>query len=298
MKANLARYGMTIQPTLAATLQALAETPGHWTPFAGGTDLMVFLESGSLPPQNFLSLLHLPELRGITITPQTITLGALTTHREIRENPLLQQEFPNLCQAARETGAISIQNRGTLGGNLANASPAADSPPALLSYDAELELISQRGSRRIPYRDFHFGYKKTQRAPDELIIKIILNRISISNSRIFRHFYRKVGTRKAQSIAKIGLAGFTKVREGRCEDIRISFASVAPIPIRCLQMEAKIRGEKWNPLLVREIPKFLAQEIKPIADIRSTSEYRLHIAQRLLLEMLRQAYHVELDRQS
>ncbi len=116
--------------------------PDVWKPFAGGTDLMVLLEAGKLPHRKFLSIWHLPELRGIEVTPEHVTLGAVTTYTQVRRHELLADEFPLLCRAAAETGSIATQNRGTLGGNIANASPAADSPPALLVYDAELELVS------------------------------------------------------------------------------------------------------------------------------------------------------------
>src|SRR3989475_7488595 len=169
-----------------AALDILAREPGAWKPFAGGTDLMVLLESGNLQQRRFVSVWGLPELRGIEETPDSLTLGALTTYTEIRRHPVLAREFPLLCLAAAETGGIATQNRGTLGGNIANASPAADSPPALLAYDAELELISKAGVRRIPYSNFHRGYKQMDLRPDELLRAIRLPRMS---DRF--HYYRK-----------------------------------------------------------------------------------------------------------
>ena len=137
----------------------LADEPGMWRPFAGGTDLMVLLEAGKLPPGKYVSLWGLTELGGIAVATDTVTLGALTTYAEVLGHPVLRSEFPLLCRAAEQTGGVATQNRGTLGGNIANASPAADTPPALLVYDAELELVSARGSRRVPYDRFHTGYK-------------------------------------------------------------------------------------------------------------------------------------------
>src|SRR5207253_8152473 len=146
---------------------------------------------------------NLKELRGIDVSNEQITLGALTTYTEVQANRVLREEFPMLCQAAKETGGIAIQNRGTLGGNIVNASPAADSPPALLAYDAELELVSKEGERRIPYSGFHIGYKQMEIQPGELLRAIRLPR----GGERLTNYYRKVGTRKAQAISKTCFAG-------------------------------------------------------------------------------------------
>src|SRR5262249_16812439 len=150
---------------------------------------------------------NLKELRGIEVTEDQVALGALTTYTEVQEHPIMQKEFPMLCQAAKETGGIAIQNRGTLGGNIVNASPAADSPPPLLAYDAELELISKSGARRIPYSKFHRGYKQMDINPDELLRAIHLPRAQAERF----HYYRKVGTRKAQAISKVCFAGMMEM---------------------------------------------------------------------------------------
>src|SRR6185369_2866096 len=162
-----------VNPTSLDDALALIAT-GDWKPFAGGTDLMVLLEAGKLTHQKYVNIWPLDELRGIEVTPNSITLGALTTYSEVQANQILRDEFPMLCQAASETGGLAIQNRGTLGGNIVNASPAADSPPALLAYNAELELLSVRGSRWVPYQSFHTGYKQTIMQPDELLARIRL----------------------------------------------------------------------------------------------------------------------------
>src|SRR5262249_30594565 len=151
------------------TLDLFAQPNNKWKPFAGGTDLMVLLEAGKLPHQSYVNIWQLDELRGIEVTDDYVVLGALTTYTEVQEHPVLPKEFPMLCQAAGETGGIAIQNRGTLGGNIVNASPAADSPPALLAYDADLEFISKSGKRRIQYADFHQGYKQMDIHADELL---------------------------------------------------------------------------------------------------------------------------------
>ncbi|MCI0624297.1 MAG: FAD binding domain-containing protein, partial [Acidobacteria bacterium] len=165
MRAYLPAYQMKALPSLSDTLAVMAREPGVWQPFAGGTDLMVLLEAGKLTHRNYLSLWHLSELRGIEVTPEYLRLGALTTYSQVLDHLTIQQECPLLCKAASETGGVATQNRGTLGGNIANASPAADSPPALLVYDAELELISATGTRQVPYHRFHSGYKKMDLRP-------------------------------------------------------------------------------------------------------------------------------------
>src|SRR5213082_2845438 len=176
MRTYVPAYELVLPATLNEALDVLARDIGAWKPFAGGTDLMVLLEAGKLPHQNYVNIWNLEELRGIEVTDDQVILGALTTYTEVQSHPVLQTEFPMLCEAARETGGIAIQNRGTLGGNIVNASPAADSPPALLAYDAELELVSNAGARRIPYSKFHIGYKQMDIRADELLLVIRLPR--------------------------------------------------------------------------------------------------------------------------
>src|SRR6266581_2200088 len=176
MRAYVPAYDLRVPQNLSETLALLAIEPGTWQPFAGGTDLMVLLEAGKLAQKRFLSLSKLVELRGMEVMADAVMMGALTTYTEIQTHPLLQAEFPLVCSAARETGSIATQNRGTLGGNIVNASPAADSPPALLVYDAEIELVSARGTRWLPYHEFHTCYKKMLLAPDELLRRIRLPR--------------------------------------------------------------------------------------------------------------------------
>src|SRR5687768_6919235 len=202
MRAYLPAYELISPAGLREALDLLANQPGVWQPFAGGTDLMVLLEAGRLPHKNYLNIWNLSELRGIEVSNEHVTLGALTTYTEVQAHPTLREEFPMLCQAASETGGLAIQNRGTLGGNIANASPAADSPPALLAYDAEVELSSINATRWVPYHGFHTGYKQMIMRPDELLRRIRLPRVSTE----INHYYRKVGTRKAQAISKVRFA--------------------------------------------------------------------------------------------
>lgn len=272
MRAYIPGYELCVPETLTEALERMTAEPGRWRPFAGGTDLMVLLEAGKLNHRRFLSIWRLPELRGITITSHSVILGCLTTYTDVLRHETLCREFPLLALAAAQTGAVATQNRGTLGGNIANASPAADTPPALLVYDAEVELLSSRGSRWLPYREFHTGYKTTRLGADELLARIRLPR----NMAGFIHYYRKVGTRNAQAISKVCLAG---VRSELTGEVRIALGSVAPVPLRCWKTEAAIREG-------RDGLATLAAEIKPIDDMRSTASYRLRVSQNLLKEFL------------
>ena len=282
MRAYIPAYDLRVPGSLSEALALIGREPGVWQPFAGGTDLMVLLEAGKLPHKKFLSLTKLADFRGIECTADAVLLGALTTYTEIQAHPILQAEFPLLCTAARETGSIATQNRGTLGGNVVNASPAADSPPALLVYDADVELVSERGLRWLPYHGFHTGYKKMQIAPNELLRAISLPR----RAQQWKQYYRKVGTRKAQAISKVCFAGAARMENGTVRDIRVALGSVAPIVLRAVKTEAAIRGNRITPDNIAAAKGVLAREIAPIDDIRSTARYRLRVAQNLLQEFL------------
>jgi CO/xanthine dehydrogenase FAD-binding subunit len=282
MRAYVPSYQLIRSPDLSSALETLAREPGVWRPFAGGTDLMVLLEAGKLPHRNYLNIWNLKELRGIEVTDQYVTLGALTTYTEVQQEKVLQQEFPMLCQAASETGGLAIQNRGTLGGNVVNASPAADSPPALLAYDAELELVSLKGARWVSYHGFHTGYKQMIIGTDELLTRIRLPR----RAENVQHYYRKVGTRKAQAISKVCFAGTAQVRDRKIQDLRIALGSVAPVPLRCVKTEDALRGSDIDQTTIDRAMVVMANEIVPIDDIRSTSNYRQKVSLNLLADFL------------
>jgi CO/xanthine dehydrogenase FAD-binding subunit len=267
---------------LSEALSLLASGPEVWKPFAGGTDLMVMFETGKLAHKRFVNIWGLPELRGIEVADGHVTLGALTTYSEVQMDETLRREFPLLCRAASETGGLAIQNRGTVGGNIANASPAGDSPPALLVYEAELELVSARGTRTLPDSGFHTGYKQMLLRPDELIKSIRLPRTTQN----WRQFYRKVGTRKAQAISKICMAAMAQLNDGVIADIRIAFGSVAPTVVRCLKTEEALKGKKLDAATIGAARTALAGEISPIDDIRSTANYRLQVALNVLEDFL------------
>lgn len=284
MRSYLPAYDLRVPRDLREALELIEREPGVWKPLAGGTDLMVLFEAGKLPHKKLLSIWKLRELKGIELTPEQVTLGALTTYTQVLAQATLQQEFPLLCQAARETGGIATQNRGTLAGNIANGSPAADSPPALLVYDAELELVSARGSRWVPYHGFHTGYKQMVLRPEELIQRVRLPRAK----KAWQQHYRKVGTRKAQAISKVCFAAAAAVEAGTIRDVRIALGSVAPTPLRCMKTELVLKGQKLAAAVIEAAKDALSREIAPIDDMRSTARYRQGVALNLLEEFLRQ----------
>ena len=280
MRAFIPAYQLVTPQSLSEALTIVASDSGTWRPFAGGTDLMVLLEAGKLPHKNYLNIWNLSELRGIEVSDAYVSLGALTTYTEVHNHEILRAEFPMLCQAAKETGGIAIQNRGTLGGNIVNASPAADSPPALLAYDAELELVLKHGERRVPYLKFHTGYKQMDIRPDELLRAIRLPRAPNQ----LTQYYRKVGTRKAQAISKVCFAAVGSMNDGKIESVRIALGSIAPIPLRCVQTENALRNQTIDSLAAAR--DALGSEISPIDDLRSTRDYRLRVSLNLLEDFI------------
>jgi OHCU decarboxylase len=292
MRSNPAEYELIAPGRLEAIVQRLADEPGRWLPIAGGTDVMVQYAAGKLPARQLVSIWNLPELRGIQTLPEEIRIGSGCTYTELREHDGIAREFPLLASAACWTGGIANQNRGTLGGNIVNASPAADSLPALLAYEAELILVSARGERRIPYVGFHTAYKKTQLAPDELIRTICLRRGFSEHL----HHAKKVGGRNAQAISKVCIAALGRLRAhtageeigGTIEDVRIALGSVAPVPLRLTEVEAIVKGKSVDRELLYLVRKATADAIRPIDDIRSTARYRAAVAGNLVVEFLEQ----------
>jgi CO/xanthine dehydrogenase FAD-binding subunit len=283
MRSNAAEYDLVAPASLRAALTALAQDPGRYTPIAGGTELMVALSAGRLPQRHLLSINHLRELRFIENEPDAITIGSGVTFTDIRRSAAIASDLPLLGHAASWTGSIANQNRGTIGGNIVNASPAADSPPALLAYEAELSLISARGTRTLPYRDFHLGYKRTALAPDELLYSIRIKR----NFSGYISYARKVGTRNAQAISKVAIAGLARVENRIIVDIRIAAASLRETPTRCSSVERVLLNQPVTPATIAAARAALAGEARPIDDIRSTARYRAAVAANLLEEFLR-----------
>ena len=279
----LDNYELIVPGSLHDVVEAFVRYP-HARPFAGGTDLMVLLEAGHLPPGRYISLQNCRELHGISDADDGgVRIGALTTYTDISRSARLTRDYPLLGSAARETGGVATQNRGTIGGNIANASPAADTPPVLLVYDAELELLSSTGLRRVPYVTFHRGYKKMDLAEGELIARVILPKRTGGTA---GDYFRKVGARRAQAISKVCLAGTIRVENGVVQDVRLALGSVAPTVVRAMKTEDDLRGHALDEHSIASAERTLLTEIAPIDDIRSTARYRTRVAQNLLREFL------------
>ena len=282
MHSDAAQYELIAPGSLDAVLQILADSPDRYTPIAGGTELMVAMGAERLPAGKLISLWNLEELRFIEVKPDAIVIGAGATFTDIRGHAVVARDLPLLAQAASWTGSIANQNRGTLGGNIVNASPAADSPPALLAYDAAVTLISTRGERTLPYRDFHLSYKKTALAPDELVHSVTLLR----NFSGYKQYIRKVGPRNAQAISKVAIAAVARLQGGLIEEIRIGTASLREVPTRLLATEKALVGKAVTAESIAEARAALLGEARAIDDIRSSARYRAMVAGNLLAEFL------------
>ncbi len=270
--------------SLAQAFDLLAGGNG-WRPIAGGTDLMVQI-TGELspPPERVLDLWRLDELRGITYDNGWLVMGALTTYTEIRGSELSRERLPALVEAAATIGAAQIQNRGTLGGNIANASPAGDMLPVLLATDAKILLGSASGERAVAAAMFWTGYRQTARRADELVVRVA---IPLPRGRQVR--FRKVGTRRAQAISKVVMSLSWREDAGVWRDVRVALGSVAATPIRAAQTERVLEGAAPRRETADHAAATVASEIQPIDDVRSTAEYRRVVTARVLHRLLREA---------
>ena len=270
---------------LEEALALLADTGGApWRPLAGGTDLMVQLagEIGE-PPERVLDIWALDELRGIQLDGDALLIGALTTYTEIRRSPVVTEQLPALAEAAATIGAAQIQNRGTIGGNAMNASPAGDTLPVLLATDAEFVLGSAQGERTVAAGEFWPAYRATARRDDELLLRI---RIPLGTGREVR--FRKIGTRRAQAISKVVMALAWKAdADGMWRDVRLALGSVAATTIRAPMAEAALEGKRPTRETAAAASDALGAEIEPIDDVRSTADYRRAVAARVLHRLVR-----------
>ncbi|MBA3687441.1 MAG: xanthine dehydrogenase family protein subunit M [Chloroflexi bacterium] len=276
---------VTSPRTLSEAYALLAQQPHR--PVAGGTDLLVQI-TGELgdPPDRVLDIWHLDELRGIAVDGDALVLGALTTYTEMRRSPLVAEFLPALSEAAATIGAAQIQNRGTIGGNAANASPAGDTLPLLIACDAELVLGSERGERSVTAGEFWPEYRRTALAADELLLRI---RFPMVGDRQVR--FRKVGTRRAQAISKVVMALAWRGDDGTApwRDVRLALGSVAATPIRAGATEAVLDGASPDQSTADRAASTLAGELNPIDDVRSSADYRRAVAARVLHRLIREA---------
>ncbi len=265
---------------LEEALRLLATTTAR--PIAGGTDVMVGLAAGAIQPDApLLDLWSLADLRGIRVTDGALEIGALTTYAELRRSPVVRDQLPVLAVAAATVGAVQVQNRGTLGGNVANASPAGDMLPILLATDAELVLASVRGTRTVAAADFWTGYRSTACAPDELVLRV---RIPLVEGRHVR--FRKVGTRQAQAISRVVLAVSWRRVGAAWRDVRVALGSVAEVPLRALRTEVALEGRRPDRDAAERAIAALAADIRPIDDVRGSAAYRNAVAGRILRRII------------
>lgn len=264
MKTPIAELDLTRPTSLNQALELMRSE--QCTPLAGTTDLYVELNFGILKPRRFIDIWSLNELRAITMRGDTLVIGALATFTALIRSPLVQARLPMLVEAAGLVGGIQIQNRGTLGGNIANASPAGDSLPVLAAVDAMLVLKSVDAERRVPFTEFYTGYRTSVMRPDELIVAVEVPPVEGAQ------FFRKVGTRAALAISKIVMAGV----KGAVP--RIAFGSVAPTVVRVRQTEQALAAGTH----IEDVVRILEKEIAPIDDLRSSAAYRRQVAGNLL----------------
>ncbi len=263
---SLISHRTLLEPRSLADALALLRDDGPLVPMAGCTDLYVSLNFGTLKDARFLNLWRLSALRTIEMRGGLLSIGALATHTDLIRSALVRRRVPMLAAAAREVGGVQIQNRGTIGGNVANASPAGDTLPVLAAAEATVVLRSAAGTRRIPFTQFYTGYRQTVRRPDELIVALEIPAIR------GRQCFRKVGTRAAQAISKVVVAAVVGDRP------RIALGSVAPTVVRATRTEAALAAGAS----IEDAQQTLVDEIAPIDDIRSTAEYRRRVAANLL----------------
>ena len=267
MATALSRLSLLQPRSLDEALQMLRDE-GPLVPMAGCTDLYVGFHFGTVSQQRFLDLSGLRALRGIRLRGDTLVIGALATYTDLIRSPLVRRRLPILAEAARWVGSPQIQNRGTIGGNVANASPAGDTLRVLAVAVAVVVLRGAEGERRVDFNGFYTGYRQTVMRPDELIVAIEVPRV------VGRQWFRKVGTRAAQAISKVVMAAV------RGPHPRIALGSVAPTVVRVPRTEAVLAAGGT----IAEAQAVLADEIRPIDDLRSTAAYRRRVSANLLAQ--------------
>jgi CO/xanthine dehydrogenase FAD-binding subunit len=287
MKTALSQLSVERPRNFAHALKVLHESLGdeRLVPLAGGTDLFVYLHAGTQRGSRFLDLSTLTGMRVIRSGKGGLSVGAMATFDGIARDRACAS-WPMLVQAARVVGAAQIQNRATLGGNIANASPAGDSLPVLLAYDATVHVASVRGERAIPFSELYTGYRRLAIEPDELIVAVTLPPRPVGA----RELFRKVGTRAAQSISKVVFAGLARFDRGVVGHVRLAWGSVAPTPVRALTAERALLGARPSPAAAQAALAALADDIAPIDDIRSERDYREAVARAVLAQFLRGAH--------
>ena len=267
---------------LGEALVHLKQHGDDFTVLAGGTDVMVQYLRGDIRPTALLHVRRLAELRARVLGSRT-ELGPLTTHWQLRTDPQIRRRHPALAEAAATVGGRQTQNVGTLGGNVVNASPAADLTPVLLISDATVELASVAGRRRLAIDDFVLGRRQTARRPDELVVSIGLEPLPPSSAET----YVKLGRRHAMEVSIAGTAvRLTLDTDSIVKDVRIALGSVAPKPFRCQEAENHLRGSRLDASVIGEAAQLIMRSAEPIDDARATAGYRKQVLPALFVKAL------------
>jgi len=283
MRGDAARTEIVRPRSAAEAVSAYGQRP-ELLPLAGGTDVMVGWNAGLGNGRPMLDLSRIREWTRIVVGPGGVRIGALVTHSRIQEHAKVAARLPLLVAACAEVGGVAIQNRGTLAGNVANASPAGDTFPPLAVYEAVVLAVSPSGRRAVPLAAIFAGVKKTTLQPAELIEAI---EVKWPARRPARQMFRKIGTRAAQALSKVVAAGLLWTRrDGRVDELRFAIGSVAPTVRRLHRVEDLVRGERLTRGLLERAEALVAEEIAPIDDVRSTAAYRRHVAGALLRQFL------------
>ena len=282
-----APFELDIPTNLDGALAALANGGGETVlPIAGGTNLIVDIRAKRERPDRMVGLGEVDELLGMAFGPERIAIGGRTTVSDLLRSPEIAREAPSLIEAARLFGGLMVRNTGTVAGNIASGSPAADLVPPLLTLDAELTLASTSGTRTLALDDYYLGYKQDARRPDELITRISWPRLPENSANTFY----KLARRKGDAITVTGVAVTLSAEGGRCTRARIALASVAPIVRRVKEAEAVLEGEALTPALIDEAAAAAADTCTPIDDIRASAGYRRHTVQALTRRLVTQAW--------
>ncbi len=271
--------------TQAELLQVLCDEGPRARVLAGGTDVFVAMKEKGLRVECLVDIKRVPELRGIVSqNGKGLAIGSATTLHEVEASPAVQKAFPALTYAIGQIGSLQVRNRGTLGGNLSNASPAADSTPALLVLDAQFELVSTAGQRCVAADTFFLGPGKSVLGSGEIMRRVLIPPMKPGQ----RAAYIKFGPRRAMDIAVVGVAvSLVLDQNNKCKEARVALASVAPVPLRARQTEAALVGE-LSDARIKEAAKIAADEAKPIDDVRGSAAYRKHLVQVLVKQAVQQ----------
>ena len=283
MRGDAATAELLLPRSPAEAIRLFTKRPDA-LPLAGGTDLMVAWNAGQLPERTFLDLSALRGWCRIRKRRDDLVIGSLASHTAILRSVHVKQHFSLLAEACATVGGVQIQNQGTIGGNIANASPAGDTFPPLAVYDAVVVVTGASGRREVPFLDVFTGVGQTTLAPGELIEAV---RLPLPTRRPSRRLFRKVGTRAAQAISKTVAAGLLWLRrDGTVEELRFALGSMAPTVRRLRSVEESVRGRRLNREVVRKACALVSEDVSPIVDVRSTADYRLAVSQNLLAQFL------------